>query len=313
MIEAKRLIVTGAAGLIGQNLVARLKERGGYEIIGLDKHAANTETFRQLNPDIEVIEGDLAQPGPWMDIFRRGDSLVLSHAQIGGLYEKPFTDNNVTATVNVLDAAKKAGLDYMVHLSSSVVNSKAHDFYTESKKAQEKVVLESGIPACILRPTLMFGWFDRKHIGWLARFMGKSPIFPVPGNGKYIRQPLYAGDFCDVIISAVESPKPDEIHNISGQDKVTYVDLIKSVKEAVGARTNIVNIPYGLFWGLLKTYAVFDRDPPFTTKQLEALVTSDEFEVIDWPSIFGVEATGLREALEETFRHPVYSKISLEF
>lgn len=313
MTEAKRLIVTGAAGLIGQNLVARLKDRGDFEIIGLDKHAANTETFRQLNPDIAMIEADLAEPGSWMEIFEPGDGLVMSHAQIGGLYEKPFTDNNVTATVNVLDAAKRAGIDYMVHLSSSVVNSKARDFYTESKKAQEKVVLESGIPACILRPTLMFGWFDRKHIGWLARFMGKSPIFPVPGEGKYIRQPLYAGDFCDVIISAVESPKPGEIHNISGQDKVTYVDLIKAVKDAVGARTNIVNIPYGMFWGLLKTYAVFDKDPPFTTKQLEALVTPDEFEVTDWPAIFGVNATGLDKALDETFHHSVYSKVSLEF
>ena len=81
----------------------------------------------------------------------------------------------------------------------------------------------------------------------------------------------------------------------------------------MSARTTIVSIPYGLFWGLLKAYAVFDKDPPFTTQQLEALVTSDEFEVIDWPSNFGVTATGLDAALEETFRHPVYSKVSLEF
>ena len=36
----------------------------------------------------------------------------------------------------------------------------------------------------------------------------------------------------------------------------------------------------------LRLYALFDRDPPFTTKQLEALVTPDIFEVIDWPGIF---------------------------
>lgn len=313
MTQTKRLIVTGAAGLIGLNLVARLKERGGFEIVGLDKHPANTRTFRELNPDVEMIEADLAEPGAWMDEFRPDDELVLSHAQIGGLYEKPFIDNNVTATVNVLEAAKRVGVDYLVHLSSSVVNSMAFDFYTESKKAQEKVVLESGIPACILRPTLMFGWFDRKHLGWLARFMSKSPVFPIPSDGKYIRQPLYAGDFCDVIISAVLSPKPGETYNISGQDKVGYVDLIKAVKEAAGARTTIVHIPHGLFSAMLKAYAVFDKDPPFTTKQLEALVTPEEFEVIDWPGIFSVKATGLNDALEETFRHPVYSKVVLEF
>ena len=49
-------------------------------------------------------------------------------------------------------------------------------------------------------------------------------------------------------------------------------------------------------------YGCFDRDPPFTTAQLEALVTPDVFEVIDWPGIFGVKATPLREALAETFQ-----------
>jgi hypothetical protein len=66
-------------------------------------------------------------------------------------------------------------------------------------------------------------------------------------------------------------------------------------------------------WFLLRTYALFDRDPPFTVKQLRALVTPDMFEVINWPAIFGVRATPLREALEETFRHPVYSNVVLEF
>ena len=31
----------------------------------------------------------------------------------------------------------------------------------------------------------MFGWFDRKHLGWLARFMTRAPVFPVPGHGRY--------------------------------------------------------------------------------------------------------------------------------
>ena len=41
----------------------------------------------------------------------------------------------------------------------------------------------------------MFGWFDRKHLGWLARFMCRVPVFPIPGSGEYLRQPLYVGDF----------------------------------------------------------------------------------------------------------------------
>ena len=75
----------------------------------------------------------------------------------------------------------------------------------------------------------------------------------------------------------------------------------------------IVRVPYALFWAMLYAYGLVDRDPPFTTKQLEALVTPDVFEEIDWPGIFGVRATPLREALAETFRNPTYSQIVLEF
>lgn len=308
-----RIIITGAAGLIGQNLVTRLKGREGLEIVGIDKHPANVRTLRRLNPEIEVIEADLARPGTWERAFDKGGTLVLNHAQIGALEEQPFIDNNITATKNVLEASRRAGLPYIVHISSSVVNSMARDFYTETKKAQEKLVLDSGIPACVLRPTLMYGWFDRKHLGWLARFMHKVPVFPIPGSGKYIRQPLYAGDFCEVIISTVDRPRPGEIYDISGREKIDYIDLIRAVKKAAGAKAAVVRIPYWLFYALMATYALVDRDPPFTTKQLKALVTPDEFDIIDWPGIFGVTPHALADALEETFQHPVYSEIALEF
>jgi nucleoside-diphosphate-sugar epimerase len=189
----------------------------------------------------------------------------------------------------------------------------ARDFYTESKKAQEKLVVESGLSACVLRPTLMFGWFDRKHLGWLARFMERAPVFPVPGDGRYRCQPLYVGDFCNIIISCVEKPLPGQIFNISGQETIDYINLINNVKSATKSRTPVIRIPYRLFWLLLKTYAIIDKNPPFTTSQLEALVIPEVFEVIDWPKIFGVSATPLAEALRQTFQDPTYSRVSLEF
>ncbi|MEQ1940427.1 NAD(P)-dependent oxidoreductase [Mesorhizobium sp. CN5-321] len=313
MTEPQRIIVTGAAGLVGQNLITRLKNRPGIEIVAIDKSGPNIAILRRLNPEIEVVQADLARSGGWEHAFDKGGVLVLNHAQIGALTEQPFIDNNVTATKNVLAEARRVGLPYIVHISSSVVNSLARDFYTESKKAQEQLVLESGIPACVLRPTLMFGWFDRKHLGWLARFMQRTPVFPIPGNGRYIRQPLYVGDFCNVIMSAIDRPRPNETHDISGREKVFYVDLIRAVKNAVRSRTKILSIPYKAFAGLLSLYALVDRNPPFTTKQLEALVTPDEFVITDWPGVFGVTATPLSAALEETFRDPVYSNVVLEF
>jgi nucleoside-diphosphate-sugar epimerase len=308
-----KIAITGAAGLIGQNLIARLKRRGGYDIVAFDKHPANTKILKRLHPDVTVVEADLAERGSWSAALDGVETIVIGHAQIGGLVEDEFTRNNLIATERLLEAVSARNDLHLVHISSSVVNSAAVDWYTESKKAQETLVLSAGIPCVVLRPTLMFGWFDRKHLGWLARFMAKAPVFPVPGHGRYLRQPLYAGDFCEIIMACVDRKIQGAQYNISGQERIDYIDLIRVVRGASGARAPIIKVPYSAFWAMLKVYGAMDKDPPFTTKQLEALVTPDVFEVIDWPGIFGVRATPLRDAMEETFRDPHYSSIVLEF
>ena len=313
MSKESKILITGGAGLVGQNLIQRLTTRGYSRIVAIDKHPANTATLARLNPSVEVIEADLTRPGVWETAFADADTLILNHAQIGALDEQPFLDNNIKATANVIAQARHCAVPHIIHVSSSVVNSMARDFYTESKKAQEKLVMESGLSVCVLRPTLMFGWFDRKHLGWLARFMQRTPVFPVPGDGRYLRQPLYVGDFCNIIVSCIETPLPGKSFNISGQEKIFYIDLIEAVKAATKSQASVVRIPYSLFSLLLRAYALVDRNPPFTTSQLEALVIPEEFEIIDWPKLFGVELTPLSEALHQTFQDPTYSNITLEF
>jgi len=310
---ASRIVITGAAGLVGQNLIVRLKQAGYTALTGIDKHAANTPTLARLHPDIAVIEADLARPGAWQDAFTGGGTLVIAHAQIGGQDAGLFHANNIHATENVLAAAAAAGIDHIVHISSSVVNSAARDLYTETKKQQEALVAACPIPHVILRPTLMFGWFDRKHLGWLARFLRRMPVFPIPGNGRYRRQPLYAGDLCNIMIACIARRTSGEAHNISGREVIDYIDLIRAIRAALGARTPIVKIPFGLFRLLLRIYALFSRNPPFTTRQLEALAIPELFEVIDWPALFDVTATPLAAALRETFQTKPYADIVLEF
>ncbi|EEA00966.1 NAD-dependent epimerase/dehydratase [Burkholderia sp. H160] len=308
-----RIILPGGAGLVGQNLVARLKQRGYTNLVVLDKHRANLDVLRGVHPDITIEYADLAEPGEWTRYFDGAEVVVMLQAQIGGPTIEPFIRNNITSTELVLDAIKRYDVPYTIHISSSVVNSVAKDFYTDTKRKQEEIVLASGVECVVLRPTLMFGWFDRKHLGWLSRFMQRVPVFPIPGSGRFMRQPLYAGDFCNVIISCIESRKSGQAFNISGREKVDYIDIIRQIKRATRARCAIIRIPYALFYVLLKIYALFDKNPPFTAAQLKALTAGDEFEVIDWEGIFGIKATSFANAVDETFNDPVYSQIALEF
>lgn len=308
-----KIVIPGGAGLVGQNLVVCLLENGYSNIYVIDKNSNNARICQELHPNVTVITEDISKEGIWIEHVKEADIIIQLQAQIGGLHEREFIDNNVTSTSLLLESINKEKPPYIIHISSSVVNSLADDFYTQTKEKQEDLVKSSGHDFVILRPTLMFGWFDRKHLGWLARFMQKVPVFPIPGHGKYIRQPLYVMDFCNIITSCIKSKPEKEIYNISGLERVDYIDIIKAIKKVTNAKATILKIPYSLFYMLLKIYALFSSNPPFTTKQLEALVIKEEFEMIEWPDIFNISKTPFEKAIDETFNHKTYSDIVLEF
>lgn len=311
MDKQSKIVLTGAAGLVGQNLVVELESQGYSNLVAIDKHDYNLGILRKLHPGVRCVSADLAEPGAWQDEFAGAACVVQLHAQITGKHPGPFVRNNIDATRRVLDAMRAHAVPYLVHVSSSVVVSLADDDYTRTKKAQEKLVAESGIPHCILRPTLMFGWFDPKHLGWLSRFMARTPVFPIPGDGKYMRQPLYERDFCRCIAVCLEREPRGATWDIVGDTRIDYVDIIRTIKRAKGLHTAIVHIPLGLFRFLLRLYAVFSRKPPFTADQLKALTAGDDFKGVDTQAVFGITQTPFGDAVRESYCDNRYSGIVL--
>lgn len=307
----EKIVLTGAAGLVGQNLIVELKAQGFTNLVAIDKHAYNMAILRQLHPDVVAIEADVAEGGDWEQMLEGAACVVQLHAQITSKFTAEFVRNNIDATKVVLDAIKRHAVPYLVHISSSVVVSVANDDYTNTKKAQEKLVVESGVRHTILRPTLMFGWFDPKHFGWLSRFMAKTPVFPIPGDGRYMRQPLYERDFCRCIVDCIVRERNGDIYDVVGNTRIDYVDIIHTIKKAKGLRTWIVHIPYGFFGFLLRVYAVFSGKPPFTADQLKALSAGDDFKGVDTEVVFGVKQTPFAEAVRESYCDPAYSHIVL--
>ena len=65
-----KLIITGAAGLVGQNLTLLLSEQGYSHLIAIDKNPENLAILKKINPKVQIIIADLAEPGCWGQYFR---------------------------------------------------------------------------------------------------------------------------------------------------------------------------------------------------------------------------------------------------
>lgn len=118
-------LVTGGAGFIGSNIVEVLLKRG-YTVRVLDNFSTGKrENLKQFNKDIELIEGDIRSYHIVQQAVK-GIDVILHQAALPSVprsIKDPITSNevNVVGTLNILEAAKDAGVKRVVYASSSSV------------------------------------------------------------------------------------------------------------------------------------------------------------------------------------------------
>lgn len=308
----KKIILTGGAGLVGLHLLPFLRKQG-YEIVVLDKHVHNIALVKAIAPEAQTHQVDLcANLNEWEGIFQGAHCVVQLQAQITSPHREQHWKNNVTAVKNVLQACQKAQVPHLIHISSSVVLTQAPDFYTETKRLGENLVRESTIAHTILRPPLMYGIFEKKHLGKIVELMKKLPLIPFPGTGRYIRQPLYVEDFCAVIARCIQKKPAEDVYNIIGHERIFFIDMLRQMAQSEGLSSKIVPLPLPLFKGLLRLNALLPGSAPFVPEQLTALTAGDEFEVGNWSMVFDRPYTSYKQALKEMKNSPL-KKLKQQF
>ncbi|MFF1278355.1 SDR family oxidoreductase [Streptomyces marokkonensis] len=129
------ILVTGATGNIGSALVRQLRTSGAPPVRGLTRDAA-----RASFPDgVEAVEGDLARPASLKPALDGARSLFLV----------PGTG----ADADVVTAARRAGVEHVVLVSSITVRTHPHLPAAAENLALERLLQDSGMSWTILRPT----------------------------------------------------------------------------------------------------------------------------------------------------------------
>jgi nucleoside-diphosphate-sugar epimerase len=298
-----KIIIPGGAGFVGRNLVRMLYSTNQTmsDVVVLDINQNNLEYVKKYG--VRAINADLSKHGNWDLEFENADIVINLAAQLSSPAYEPFHRNNVLTTKNIIDVMKKANVKRIVHFSSAAVLSIWQDDYARTKTEGENLVKESGLDYCIFQPSIMYGPTDETNIGYLIDFAQKIPVFPIPGHGKWPRQPLYIDDICSLILKIIKDFPYNETLCINGREVIYFKDMVKIVLKELGGFKFRVFLPIDLFTALMMIYQKVKGVTEFTPDQVRALTTIETFPEYPWWDKFDISVTSFEHGVKEMLNY----------
>lgn len=267
-------LITGVAGFIGSNLLDKLLINKNNIIIGIDNlnDFYNPSIKRKniehnlKNNNFHFYNIDLLDTNELNKVFENHKIDSIVHlAGYGGVrpsIENPklYIDNNIVATLNILECMKKYNIKKMVYASSSSVygNSKESIFtetlnvsepispYAMTKKACEELCYTYhklyNIDVIALRFFTVYGKRQRPDlaISKFTKLILENKSIPVFGDGNTIRDYTYIDDIVSGITSAIEYNKTSyEIINLGGGDPVSLTRMIETIENVLNKKAII--------------------------------------------------------------------------
>lgn len=141
----------------------------------------------------------------------------------------------------LINAAKRAGVKRVVHVSITNPSENSELEYFRCKAKIEQLLVNSGLSYSILRPAVLFG-DEGILINNIAFLLRKFPLFGVFGDGSYLLQPIYVDDLARL---AVEKGKEEEdsIINAIGPETFSYRELVETIGQIIDKPRPIISIP----------------------------------------------------------------------
>ena len=250
------VVVTGAAGWLGQNLVRALTDR--TRVRALVTRGDEVAPLELVSPVIECTVGDVRDPAAVDRLFDGigADTTVFHAAAVihPAKRVRELFDVNVGGTQLVLDRARRAGVRRFVHVSSNSpfgANPSPSDRFDEtspyhpymgygaSKREAEEIVLRAhgrgDLHAVIVRPPWFYGPFqpERQSMWFRAVRRGR---FPILGDGTQRRSMVYAGNLVHGLLRAEVAPAaPGRAWWIADPEPYELREILETVRAALEA------------------------------------------------------------------------------
>jgi uncharacterized protein YbjT (DUF2867 family) len=255
-------VVTGAFGYSG-GAIARDLLAAGRQVRTLTNHPRS-------DPDIEAL------PLDFTDVERLtrsldGVSTLYNTYWVRFSHGQNTHDRAVRNTRVLFDAAQRAGVNRIVHVSITHADPSSSEPYFRGKGEIERYLASTGVPYTILRPAILFGGQSStdgvlvNNIAWLLRHL---PVFAIGGSGAYRLRPIHVDDLAQL---ATREWEGNATVDAVGPQSLAFREMVTTIRAAVGSRAVLVSVPGRLVPPLSGMLGLVLRDVLLTGEEYRAM------------------------------------------
>ena len=220
------ILVTGATGLNGGELVRLLSARG-VQVRALVRSAARAEALSSL-PNVEIVEGDMARPETLSGALRGVDRAMLISSSDPVMLE---------VQSNFIDAAAKAGVRHVVKLSGIMPDLDSPFRFARMHGEIEQRLERSGMAFTHLRA----GEFMHAYFRQVPAIVTKGSFFLPMEDAKIAS--IDVGDIAEVAATVLTSPgREGKIYPLTGPEALSMAEVAEKLSTATGKTIRYVNV-----------------------------------------------------------------------
>jgi uncharacterized protein YbjT (DUF2867 family) len=218
----EKILVTGATGKIGRELVGRLHDRQAHFVA-----ASHQDSI--FSPEIRHLKLDLGEPSLVLEAMRDVHTLFLL---------LPISEAMLVFAQNAILAAKSSGVKFMI-LNSIMGADTESDYLLHRMHGEiEEMAKESHIPLAILRPNIFMQNFVTRH----GESIRQGALFLPESDAK--SSYVDVRDIADVAIKVIENPwlYEQRLIDLTGPEALSNEDVLTKISQTVGRRIAYVPV-----------------------------------------------------------------------
>ena len=232
------VLLTGATGFVGSNLLPALLDRG-HEVRALTRDRERGEAV--LDDRVEVVEGDILDPPSLEGVFEDVDLAFYLIHSLG--YGTEFERQDRQAARNFAAAASDAGVERVIYLGGLGETGEDLSPHLRSRREVEDLLREGSYDLTTFRAAIIVG-AGSASFEMVRQIVSRLPIVITPRWVRTPSQPIAIRDVIEYLCEAIETPATaGETLEIGGPEILSYQEMMERTAAAMGRTLYVLPVP----------------------------------------------------------------------